>query len=76
MFQLPDIEYFQIEAILASVFLLALLTLHLWRTIKAELRSRKCVFCDEQFPADEYTHHLEICGLKRLSKAQQSPQRS
>jgi hypothetical protein len=66
VFYIPDIPYIQIELLLAGVFVLALAAIHLWRTFRAEVRPRTCVFCGHSVPAAEHAHHLEICGLKRL----------
>lgn len=65
---LPDIPYFQIELLIAGAFVLALGSLHLWRTFRAETRPRKCVFCGVTVPPDEHAHHLEICGLKMIQR--------
>jgi hypothetical protein len=64
MFQLPNVPFTEIETFVASTFVIALGCIHLWKTFRSELKSKKCVFCGEMTPADEYTHHLEICGLK------------
>jgi hypothetical protein len=69
---LLEIPYVEIEMSLAGVFVLALAALHLWRTLRAELRPRKCVFCGEKIPADEHAHHLEICGLKMMLSRRQT----
>jgi hypothetical protein len=37
------------------------------RMIKAEFSKKRCVFCGEKIPADEHSHHLEICSLKIMS---------
>jgi len=66
--QLLEISFWEVELFLAGGFVLALGALHLWRTFMSELRSRKCVFCGEAVPPDEYAHHLEICGLKMIAR--------
>jgi hypothetical protein len=68
MFKLPEIPYFEIEIMLAGAFVLTLGVLHLWRTVRSEVLPRKCVFCGDTVPAHEHTHHLEICGLKMMSR--------
>jgi hypothetical protein len=68
MVQLPEVPYFQIEMRIVGAFVLALLAIHLWRVIKSELRSRRCVFCGKSIAPDEHAHHLEICGLKMMYK--------
>jgi hypothetical protein len=68
MSESPERLYFELEMIVAGAFVVAIGALHLWRTFRSETRPRKCVFCDDLIPADEYAHHLEICGLKTLSR--------
>ncbi len=62
----PEIPYTKIETLLVGAFILALAAIHLWRMLKSELSSRECVFCRKTVPADEHTHHLKICGLRKL----------
>jgi hypothetical protein len=66
MFHFEEIPYSHIEALLVGAFILALAVIHLWRTLKSELRKRECVFCGKAVPSDEHAHHLEICGLRRI----------
>jgi len=72
MVHLPEVPYFQIEMLIAGAFVLALGAIHLWRAIKSELRSRRCVFCGESIAPDEHAHHLEICGLKMIMSRRQT----
>jgi hypothetical protein len=63
---MPEIPYFWFEAALLGFVTLVLLGIHLWRVIRSEVRFRKCVFCGESVACEDYTHHLEICGLKTM----------
>jgi hypothetical protein len=68
MQHLPEIPYLWIEGLLVGLVVLILAVIHLWRMVRSEVQPRRCVFCGESIPNDDYTHHLEICGLKTLWK--------
>lgn len=61
---MPEIQFNAFEAFLFSALALLLTAGLVKRIIKAEFRRKKCVFCGHSIPADEYSHHLEICGLR------------
>jgi hypothetical protein len=66
MLQVPAIPYMEIEIVLAGAFVLLHFAVLLWRGVKAEIGHRVCPFCSKRVAADEYSHHLELCGLKKL----------
>jgi hypothetical protein len=66
--QLPEVPYSQIESSIVETFVLLLLVIHLWRAIKSEFCSRRCVLCEKSVAPDEHAHHLEICGLRMTHK--------
>ena len=67
MFDIPEIPYSQLEALAIGAFALAFVLIHLSRSLARELRPRHCVFCETKIRASDYEHHLEICGLKKLT---------
>ncbi len=70
VFHIPDIPFNSIDVLLLGLLGLALVGKLVFRFLKAEFGRHTCVLCGEAVPADEYTHHLEICGLKRLLQRQ------
>lgn len=68
MFQLPEIQFNSIEGYFLCVIALLLVFALGKRIIKHEFLPKKCVFCGASVPADEHTHHLEICGLKMMHR--------
>lgn len=64
-----EIQFNAFEALLFGALALVLAVGIANRIIKAEFRRKKCVFCGDSIPADEHAHHLEICGLKKLGRA-------
>ena len=66
----PEIPFNSLESFVFC-FVGALLSVGLGRRIlQSEFGRKECVFCGASVPSDEYSHHLEICGLKLLSKRQ------
>src|SRR4051794_16835166 len=68
MFELTTSLTAEIELCLVASFTLSLTAIHLWRTIRLETRTSDCPFCLGRVEAHHYARHLEICGLKKLSR--------
>lgn len=70
MFEFP---FNTVETLVLGGLALGLVASIAIKILKAEFRSKECVFCGRSVPADEYAHHLEICGLKKLRGVHSSP---
>lgn len=68
MSHIPEIPFNYLEALLFGAVAAVSAVGVARRIIKQDFGKKKCVFCGGEIPADEYEHHLEICGLKMLAK--------
>jgi hypothetical protein len=73
MDELPEIPFLWIDATLIGFVALALLAIHLWRVLRSEFRRRRCIFCGESIPSEDYADHVAIHGLKALLERTQPP---
>ena len=66
MFDVPEIPFNELHALLFAAAALILGAAFLWRQIRAEICRRKCELCGARVPPDEHGHHVTVCALKQM----------
>ena len=64
--------YFQMEAALVGGFVVIFAAIHLWRSLRGEMRAKICVVCNRSLAAEEHVHHLELCATKLRARLERT----